>query len=48
MGIPDEVAGPSVRLSLGRETTSEEIDRVLAVLPPLVERMRALALIEVD
>ncbi|MBW3630558.1 MAG: cysteine desulfurase [Gemmatimonadetes bacterium] len=48
MGIPDEVAGPSVRLSLGRETTTEEIDRVLNTLPPLVERMRALASIEAD
>jgi cysteine sulfinate desulfinase/cysteine desulfurase-like protein len=35
-------------MSLGRETTSEEIDRVLATLPPLVERMRALAVFEAD
>lgn len=48
MGIPDEVAGPSIRLSLGRETTAEEIDRVIATLPPLVERMRALATMDVD
>ena len=48
MGVPDEVAGPTVRFSLGRETTSEEIDRVVAKLPPVVERMRALALIEAD
>ena len=48
MAIPDEIAGPSVRLSLGRETTEDEIDRVLATLPPLIERMRALSLMDVD
>ena len=48
MGIPDEVAGPSIRLSLGRETTAAEIDRVIATLPPLVDRMRALATLDVD
>jgi len=40
MGLPrDRVAG-SVRFSLGRTTTREEIDRVLEILPPIVERMR--------
>jgi cysteine desulfurase len=48
MGVPDEVAGPTVRFSLGRETTSEEIDRVIATLPTVVERMRALAVFEAD
>jgi cysteine desulfurase len=48
MAIPDEIAAPSIRLSLGRETTAWEIDRVLSILPPLVERMRALASLEVD
>ena len=48
MGVPDEVAGPTVRFSLGRETTAEEIDRVLARLPTVVERMRALAVLEAD
>jgi cysteine desulfurase len=43
MGIPAELAGPSVRFSLGKETTAEEIERVLAVVPPLFERLRALA-----
>lgn len=43
MGVPPEVAGPSVRFSLGRATTEDEIDRVIAVFPPLVERLRALA-----
>ena len=43
MGLrPERVAG-SVRFSLGRGTTREEIDRVLEVLPPIVERMRRIA-----
>lgn len=44
MGVPPELAGPSLRFSLGRETTDEEIDRVLQALPPMVERLRRLAL----
>lgn len=41
MGIPHEVAHGSVRFSLGRETTEEDIDRVLEVLPPIIERLRS-------
>jgi cysteine desulfurase len=40
MGLPRERVLCSVRFSLGRTTTSEEIERVLEVLPPIVERMR--------
>lgn len=40
MGLPPERVEGSVRFSLGRWTTPEEIDRVLEVLPPIVERMR--------
>ncbi|HEX8691668.1 MAG TPA: cysteine desulfurase family protein [Longimicrobium sp.] len=43
MGIPREVAGPSVRFSLGWPTTDADIDRALAVFPAVVERLRALA-----
>jgi cysteine sulfinate desulfinase/cysteine desulfurase-like protein len=43
MGVPAEVAGPSVRFSLGHQTTAAEIDRVIAVFPPLVARLRELA-----
>jgi cysteine desulfurase len=40
MGVgPDWIHG-AVRFSLGRGTTDEEIDRVLAVLPRLVARLR--------
>ena len=40
MGLPRERVLGSVRFSLGRTTTREEIDRVLEILPPTAERMR--------
>jgi len=40
MGLPRERVDGSIRFSLGRGTTPEEIDRVVEVLPPIVERMR--------
>ncbi|HUE95187.1 MAG TPA: cysteine desulfurase family protein [Longimicrobiaceae bacterium] len=43
MGLPPEVAGPSVRFSLGHETTQREIDQVLEAFPPLMERLRSMA-----
>lgn len=43
LGLTPELAGPSVRFSLGRETTDAEIDRVISVVPPLMERLRTLA-----
>jgi cysteine desulfurase len=43
LGLPAEIAGPSVRFSLGRTTKDSDIDRVLAVFPSLVERMRQTA-----
>jgi len=43
LGLGAEIAGPSVRFSLGRENTDGDIDRVLEVFPPLVKRLRELA-----
>lgn len=40
MGYSHEVAHGSLRLSLSRYTTDEEIDRVLEVLPPIIQRLR--------
>lgn len=40
MGLPRERVTGSVRFSLGRTTTPAEIDRVLEILPPVVERLR--------
>lgn len=40
IGLPHEIAHGSLRLSLGKETTEEDIDYVLDVLPPIVQRLR--------
>jgi cysteine desulfurase len=40
MGIADERAEGSLRLTLGRENTDSDIERVLAVLPVLVDTLR--------
>ncbi len=41
MGVPRSMARGSLRLSLGASSTAADVDRVLAVLPPAVERLRA-------
>jgi cysteine desulfurase len=43
LGLPHEVARGSVRLSLGKWTTEEEIDRVLEVMPHVVAKLRAIS-----
>jgi cysteine desulfurase len=43
MGIPVAFAHGSLRFSLGRGTTEAEIDRVIAVLPGIVETLRAMS-----
>jgi cysteine desulfurase len=43
MGVPPELARGSLRFSLGRENTHEDIDHLLEVLPGVVARMRALS-----
>ncbi|HHX94367.1 MAG TPA: cysteine desulfurase NifS [Clostridia bacterium] len=40
MGICKEVAHGSVRMTLGRDNTGEQIDYVLDVLPEIVQRLR--------
>ena len=41
MGVSHERAHGSVRFSLGRDNTEEEIDHVLEVLPPIIDRLRS-------
>ena len=41
MGLPREWAIGSVRMTLGHSSTEQDVDRVLAVLPGIVERLRA-------
>jgi cysteine desulfurase len=43
MGFPHHRTLNSLRFSLGSTTTEAEIDRVVAVLPGLVEKLRQLA-----
>jgi cysteine desulfurase len=40
IGVPPAVAKGSVRFSLGRDSTDEDVDEVLEVLPGIVERAR--------
>lgn len=40
MGVPRELAGGAVRLSLGWASRDEDVDRVLDVLPAAVSRLR--------
>lgn len=43
MGIPPEKVHGSLRLSLGRWSTEKDVDKVLEVLPGIIERLRALS-----
>jgi cysteine desulfurase len=43
MGVRPELAHGSLRLSLGRATTPDDVDAVLAELPLIVERLRSIA-----
>jgi cysteine desulfurase len=42
MGVRREIAGPSLRFSLGPGTTPAHIERVIGVLPAIAERLRSL------
>jgi cysteine desulfurase len=48
LGLPYEVAHGSLRFSLGRSTTQEDIDYVIETLPPLVKKLRSLSPVNVD
>jgi len=43
IGISQELAHSSLRISLGKHNTQEEIDYVIQVFPRIVERLRALS-----
>lgn len=43
IGLPVDIAHGALRLSLGRYTTKEDIDRVIEALPPIVERLRSMS-----
>jgi len=43
MGVPYTAAHGSIRFSLSRYTTEEEIDVVIEKLPPIIERLRSMS-----
>ncbi len=43
LGVPHELAHGSLRLTLGKDNTEEDVDKVLEVLPGIVERLRAMS-----
>jgi cysteine desulfurase len=43
IGCPPEIAHGSLRISMGRFTAEEHVDRFLEVFPPIVERLRAMS-----
>lgn len=43
IGLPHEIAHGSLRLSVGEDTTEEEVDYVLSVLPKIIERLRMMS-----
>lgn len=43
MGLCHEIAHGSLRLTLGKSTTDQDIDEVLQVLPEIVERLRSMS-----
>ena len=48
MGLPHTRTPSSIRFSLGAGNTDADIDRVLDVLPPLVEKLRSLTTVGRD
>ncbi|NEE00926.1 cysteine desulfurase family protein [Phytoactinopolyspora halotolerans] len=46
MGIADDVAQASLRFSLGRTSTPEDVDAVIEAIGPAVERARAAGLVD--
>jgi cysteine desulfurase len=43
IGLSPDEARSSLRFSLGRQTTAEEVDHAIAAIPTVVERLRALS-----
>ena len=43
IGLPHEKAHGSLRISIGYQNTEEEVDKLLEVLPPIVQRLREMS-----
>ena len=43
MGVPRELGVAALRFSFGKENTTEDVEALIAVLPRIVEKVRALS-----
>jgi len=43
LGLPHEVAHGSLRFSLGRDNTEQDVDKVIEILPPIVKKLREMS-----
>jgi cysteine desulfurase len=43
IGLSKELARGSLRLTIGKDNTEEDIDKVLEVLPQIVKRLRSIS-----
>ncbi len=43
IGLPPEIAHGSLRLTLGKDNSEEEVEYVIGILPKIVEKLRALS-----
>ena len=48
IGLPHEIAHGSLRLSLGTDTTEEQVDEVLRVQPGIVKDLRAMSVLNAE
>ncbi|MBN2042802.1 MAG: IscS subfamily cysteine desulfurase [Candidatus Aenigmarchaeota archaeon] len=48
LGLPHEVAHGSIRFSLGRQNTENDIDHVLMVMPGIVKKLRMISPVRVN
>ncbi len=43
IGLPHETAHGSLRLTMGKDNTQEDVDYILEVLPPIIKNLRAMS-----
>ncbi len=48
IGLPKDAVHGSIRFTLGKKTSKEDIDYVLKTLPPIVEKLRKMSPIRID
>jgi cysteine desulfurase len=48
MGVPPEEAHGSLRITLGKDNTEEDVDHFLEVIGPIVEKLRAMSPLEAE